>query len=208
MKISMKAIFLSSFFAFKQNFFPVTRVAGADLCDRKFVLLVFIFIGIVTLVWWIFRRGHGRKKIFLMILTAVVIFSSAQFSFQMDILWHDYVRYQHLSVHQRYWDGADFPYLFAIETRSKLPKGRYVAQYLSDQNLNVDPGAFTYRAIAYFLYPQINIRSKAGHETINSYVFIDKHDAQQMIATKKKEGFRTIYEFDNKSLVAVKDEVQ
>ena len=93
------------------------------------------------------------------------------------------------------------PYEFAQYCRRQFP-GRHQGFLRTDRDIHNEPFATQHRKLAYFLYPDIDIRSSAGERTYDCLIFYEEKNGAQALPP----GFRIKAMLDDQHFLAVKDE--
>ena len=103
------------------------------------------------------------------------------------------------SLEERMLDRYQDVYAFPLECRKILP-GKHTAGFITDMDLQHDPGMYYFRALAVFFYP-IDIRH-IRREDQDCLIVFRKTDAENYVPP----GYKILLKYGDESLLAIKKE--
>lgn len=179
----------------------LSRNIGKININSYFYLI--IFFSVLTLV--LFRnflwKSHPHLKptdeiqrIIIIVLGGMMIFQTMN---QIQYFAAKFNTYHGKNIEARLFSPLKETYDFARYCQQKLP-GRYNAELITDIDTSKDPGMFTHRALAYYLYP-IDIRNiRKGPQ--NCLIGFKKRDA----ATHIPQGYEIIGSTNKDNILAIR----
>lgn len=181
------------------NFRPGV-IAGRNVNHLFYYIVVAATLIVSALQWKFFRKDqpvNGLKTFFITAFSVYVLMTLCQTVSLYRYFAADIRQFYGRPVEDRCRYLYGHIYLYARACRQVLP-GKHTAELVTDMDMSRDPGMFSHRALAYFLYP-IDIRGIRG-EPPDCLVIFRKQDARSHVPP----GYEVVLPYDGQSLLAVK----
>ncbi len=189
-----------SFVHTAHNFVPAPTIRTFN-----FLWAVYLVWGVLTLILAIRRRGledQPTSRLYPAAISAgIIVFGSMtalNLISQIDDFRYSYSVFAQKSLPEKQKYLFKDAYLFPRFITDTFP-GRYRAELITDMDMTRDPGMFTHRAWAYFLYP-IDIRGIRKPEPIDALIIFPKDNPEASVG----DEFTQVISCGESCLVAFK----
>lgn len=186
-----------------QNIVLAPYLAGVNFYTFFYIVLLLsiAFLGLIHIMRRQRKRGNTLEPLYTTISLLIFILFPVVSALQTISLAYDAKKefkiFAGKTMEQKYSAIAGPKiYSFIRYSKERLP-GFHNTQFLTDMNLEKDPGMIIYRILAYFLYP-IDIRNVRGGASDSLIIFAKDHAAASV-----PENFRVLGTFDQHTLIAV-----